>query len=79
MKNKEIVIKKRELILSLAIVLAFFMGYYTGQIAQLYETTELISSIDIDNLNIDLNETQMIDAIWDKVEHTTNITRPDTK
>jgi hypothetical protein len=51
-------------------VLGVLLGFLLGRMFLIYEITGILSSIQIEQLMIDINETHMVDAILDRMNAT---------
>jgi len=47
---------------------ALLFGFILGCMFTHYNYADLLGSIDIEEFNLDLNETQIVDAVYDKME-----------
>ena len=55
-------------ILGVLVIGLFFIGFVMGSMFTTYSYIEIIKSIDIEEINIVLNETQVVNAILDRQE-----------
>ena len=62
--------------LSCMVIGALFFGFVLGCVFTNYGYIQIVKSIDIEEINVDLNETQIVDLVYDKIDKEGILERP---